>query len=404
MTSVTNSASGTGQTWDCYRKERHYQSKNFEKKMNTKGSTNVTPADIFNIIKEMGAVDIRFSTDFIPNNPPVALAGKHVFISWETIQQMTNSAAVKEQILDFIQHNLENPRGGKVPFGGTGLGYTFEWGARFGEEIDLKADYLLNPDKEEEEPKPDFQAKLIENLAAQGNYLAKQNEMYLLEQTSESSETESPARTINRMNMQSVTIESGNSRWEALVSPEGIWIAPEGWQSREEFELIDPSRGVPGIPQSRIRELEHLSKMLEHIPPQLGNLTLTRRDPEDRSVALDTQTINSPDLSLYDRLRQITNAFSDVRDGFGGSNQHIQSTEFAFRHVINNSFTLVGQLARKNFGGGSAEGVDMEIIKQLREDAQRQIDLFSETFLSKFRQYGTEDAFNIAWAQLNQSA
>jgi len=204
---------------------------------------------------------------------------------------------------------------------------------------------------------------------------------------------------IDRTNIRSVTIEHGGLRWDALVTTSGVWIAKEGWQSREEFELLDVSQGFADIPESVLLELEYLGKMLQHMPPNRtntggsSNITAT---PENNSVAQTSQTREI----LQDSLRQISNAFAAVHEGLGSSNQNLPHLKSAFLLMLRSTPVLAAHLARLNLNGEDAASLDSETIKQMHEYAQRQIDLFGEIFLDKFKQYGIEDGFNVAWALL----
>ncbi|MCL2844521.1 MAG: hypothetical protein FWE23_03595 [Chitinivibrionia bacterium] len=225
----------------------------------------------------------------------------------------------------------------------------------------------------------------------------------------------------SNLNMRSVLVEQGNTSFRAIITPLGIWkeSGGNGDSAFRSAELLDTSKGVPGVAQSTIRELEHLSKMLSHIPPEITRIGLIERGytpqldfvpnnlearehvgtPEfhlnpDRPITLQSQS-----ATLFDRLQQMTNAFAAVREEFGNSNQHIQSSEAAFRHLLNNQM-LAAQLARKNLEGESAANMSSADIHQMREEAQRQINAFGDTFLSNFREHGLDGAFEIAWKQL----
>jgi len=205
--------------------------------------------------------------------------------------------------------------------------------------------------------------------------------------------------TINRLHMQVVNIEHAGEQWTALVTPDAIWIAPEGHQSPQDFVLLDPGQPVAGIPQSTVRELEHIGMMVSHMPPGFGNLRISPDHPQGQVP------------SFEENLRNLTNAFANVRAEFGNSNQHMQATGAAFTTIFNNTFILTGQLARINNGGNGNTGASTpeerrtpeersQIINQMRQDAQQQLNIFMETFLNNFNQHGADAAFNTAWATL----
>ncbi|MCL2218171.1 MAG: hypothetical protein FWB91_14305 [Defluviitaleaceae bacterium] len=267
--------------------------------------------------------------------------------------------------------------------------------------------------------------KFTTQFAAKGDLMAKQSEEYLLEKEIVSCSENIPenlppgtifigneGHTIGRTAMQVVMVEYGGTRWEAFVTPDGVWIAKEGWQSLEEFASLDTAQGVPGIPDSVLLDLTYIGKMLQHMPPpQLVNtggvrhsvnVIVTQHNISGSSAESGVPTSESTPSSTYEilreSLRQIANAFAEVHQEFGGSSQHIES---AFWHMLRNTLGLSAHLARLNLGGERVANLDSEAISQLHTNARRQLELFGETFLTKFKQYGLEDGFNVAWAKLS---
>lgn len=216
--------------------------------------------------------------------------------------------------------------------------------------------------------------------------------------------------TITRADMRPVIVEYGDTRWEALVTPDGVWLAKEGWQSLKEFVLLDISQDLIGIPNSVLGELEYLGKMMQHMPTQLintngvrhsHNMTISHTNADDSPA--DVQAFENvpqpeyPEGFLRGSLQSIVNAFAAVANGS-------QYSEAAFLNMLRNTPMLTANLARMNLQGEEAAYLEYETIEQMHEKAQRQIDLFGKTFLAKFKLYGLEDGFNVAWAALRNTA
>jgi len=227
--------------------------------------------------------------------------------------------------------------------------------------------------------------------------------------------------TINRANMRSLTIEHNGGQWQAFVVPDGVWLAQEGWQNLSDFSLLDITQGVSDIPASILNELEALSKMLQHIPPPQftasgvtllgGGMFVTQHrssdDPGGASFSPTEQTppeipSNNSSEILQESLQQIANAFVEVYNEVGGASSHY--IESAFFHMLRNSRGLAAHLARMNLNGANAADFDADAIRHLQENAQQQINEFGENFLMRFKLYGLDDSFNVAWAMLMNAA
>jgi len=201
------------------------------------------------------------------------------------------------------------------------------------------------------------------------------------------------------MNIRRVAVETESGNVNFVVTADGIWRENEDFSS----ELINTSQGVPGVSESAMHDLEHLSRMLQNIPPQpsRSNMTVNPYQTDNSSAntgnVSDTGSQTQP-LSLEERLRQYAEAFAAVRNEYSDPNQNLQFSESAFRLLLDNAAGLSGQLARMNLGGASAADLSSETITQMRADAQNQIDVFGETFLSNITEHGFDEAFNIAWA------
>jgi len=197
-------------------------------------------------------------------------------------------------------------------------------------------------------------------------------------------------------NMTSVLVGQGDNAWRAIITPDGIFKPTQNTPfSLNPHELLDTSTGIPGVAQSQIREMEHLSKMLKHLSSDESTML---RAPN--TVAIDGVFDDNANQFLHANLKvglqRLTNAFGAVREEFGNSNQHIQFTESAFRHLLSDTFLTAQLLKAKS---GNSDGDIMNTI-ELREEAKRQISSFGDVFLSNFREHGTEGAFAIAWKQL----
>jgi hypothetical protein len=191
------------------------------------------------------------------------------------------------------------------------------------------------------------------------------------------------------LNMRRVQI-GGEGGWIAFVTADGIWKSTDGGATSSWLDIST------GAPNDTIRELEHLSKMLAFLPPSstTGTSFAERIIPGTGSELGRVEPLPQP--GLQERLQQIVDSFVAVREGFGNSGQYMQFSEAAFMHMLNQG-VLVGQLARINLGGGTAEGLDMETIEQMREEARQQINQFGRAFLDNFGRYGAERAFEAAW-------
>jgi len=202
-------------------------------------------------------------------------------------------------------------------------------------------------------------------------------------------------------NIRRMTVETESGTLNLVVTADGIWNEQSG-------ELVSSSQGVPGVPESTISELEHLSRMLQNIPPEPSgsNMAVNPYQPDDSSAATSNgseQGSQAQPLSFKQRLSQYVNAFAAVRDEYGDPNQNLQFSESAFRLLLSNAIGLSGQLARMNHGAESTAGLSGEAVSQMIADAQNQIDVFGETFLSNFAEHGIDEAFNMAWATIGHS-
>ena len=208
------------------------------------------------------------------------------------------------------------------------------------------------------------------------------------------------------MNMRRVTVETESGNVNFVVTADGIWK-----ENQEDFssQLINTSQGFPGVSESTIHELEDLSRMLQNPPPQpsRSNMAVNPYQPDNSSANagnVSEHGSQTQPLSLEERLRQYAEAFAAVRNEYSDPNQNLQFSQSAFRILLSNATGLSGQLVRMNLGGASAAGLSSETIEQMRADAQNQIDVFGETFLSNIAEHGFDEAFNIAWATTGHRA
>ena len=162
------------------------------------------------------------------------------------------------------------------------------------------------------------------------------------------------------------------------------------------------------------QERDYIDKMLRHMSSDMvntggtwhsSNMTVTQNSindiNEDEMPVRDIPThFFSSGVPLHDRLHQIATAFTAALDELGSSVIENQQLESAFFHMLRTTHGFSAQLVRINLGDRDAAALDSETIAQMHEDAQRQLELFGETFLAKFKQYGLEDGFSVAWAKL----
>ncbi|MCL2226098.1 MAG: hypothetical protein FWB97_00485 [Oscillospiraceae bacterium] len=204
------------------------------------------------------------------------------------------------------------------------------------------------------------------------------------------------------MNTRRVTVETESGNVNFVVTADGIWK-----ENQEDFssQLVNASQGFPGVSESTMHELEHLSRMLQNTPPQpsRSNMAMNPYQPDNSSANAGNVSDNGSQTqppSLEERLRQYAEAFAAVRNEYSDPNQNLQFSESAFRLLLSNATGLSGQLARMNLGGASAAKLSSETIAQMRADAQNQIDVFGETFLRNIAEHGFDEAFNMAWATI----
>jgi hypothetical protein len=169
-------------------------------------------------------------------------------------------------------------------------------------------------------------------------------------------------------------------------------------------------------PDFTLRKQEFVERMRQHLPTPVqrsatgetvfseGISVFQRRGQENpNGISSNLSAATVTDITkehLQTGLHQAANAFAIVSEGIEPHEK--QYAEAAFFHILNSYPTLSRHFSRLNLNSSNTDvaALDSESIKQLHEESQRQIDSFGETFLIKFRQYGLEDGFNVAWAML----
>ena len=248
---------------------------------------------------------------------------------------------------------------------------------------------------------------------------------------------------LNRANAQHLWVDVGGEKVSTFVTPDGVWMAKGGGIGKEAYERVDLSVETSGISKSTMQELKHMSMILGFMPS--GQLSVTpssygRSILSERGAKLSdlagvynvqelqellnngrdmSKLTSKPSLftseqldwlrgrdmfsnsesfqlaSLKEILSELTNAYGSVFDIIDKSQQ--SHTESAFKLIFgNNRNFLASQLINMNFNGDAS----VAFLEQARIDSEKKIDLFADTFLSNFKELGTEKAFELAWSHL----
>ncbi|MCL1877982.1 MAG: hypothetical protein FWF80_03925 [Defluviitaleaceae bacterium] len=189
----------------------------------------------------------------------------------------------------------------------------------------------------------------------------------------------------------------------------------------KKFSIQFAASGAFFAKQSEEYLLEYIEKIRQHMTSQPQRLATgetsahsgitvaqirSQDNPNGSSDELGTQESEnerqsaSADIILRDTLWQIASAFSAANEGLSNASNE-QKLGLAFQHMLTNTTEIYARLARITLGNEDAADLSTEAIQQIHKDAQHQIDLFGEAFLSKFKQYGLDDGFNIAWSILS---
>ncbi|MCL2575856.1 MAG: hypothetical protein FWE33_05420 [Defluviitaleaceae bacterium] len=194
----------------------------------------------------------------------------------------------------------------------------------------------------------------------------------------------------NGFNLRFAMLEIGGEDVQVIVTATGIW-KPDG---EGNHTLLDTSKGIAGVAQSSIHELEHLSLMLRHMPPDFVSTSVYNKrnnlvlDENIETITTQTQ------LTFKERLQQFVDVFEAMREDFNG-NAQMQFSQTAFRLLLDGAIGLAAQLIRINLGEAN---INEETIEEIRLQSEEQLNIFASTFINNFNQHGKETAFNIAWA------
>ena len=179
----------------------------------------------------------------------------------------------------------------------------------------------------------------------------------------------------------------------ARLGMDGIWLLNEHnalHDRRDSFIQIDPSRGVPGIDQPTIRKLDFMLRISQGLntalPPQDNNL-----------YSQEGITGNA------DGLRALVESFSAIRSNTNGQ-AHVAPLESAFRLLVTNFFDESARVANFMPEGATPTEAEsnawFEQTEAARYEARNQADEFVNTFLDNLSRYGADEAFNMAWANV----
>ena len=187
-------------------------------------------------------------------------------------------------------------------------------------------------------------------------------------------------------------ITAGNGQpLTVILRDSGIWIANGHNPERSDFNLIDPSRGTPGIPQSTIRVLEFTLRIIQNIDLPEGEVLI---DPNG-------------DRSKRENLELLFGGFSTLRQQLGinpNSNQHAQAFEDAMRTLLRNFFAETVRIDNLLPEGSKPSEAELQAWAEKsviqHNEALAQADVFADVFFANFRTHGMEAAFNTAWAAI----
>ena len=324
----------------------------------------ITPEYMLESIRNLGVASVRMDDCEHRSVLPLeynGISGVHVFIAPSMMERLINDADFREQQFEILRQNVE------------------------------VMDTFLDSGQEG-----------THKMLIAMNQLSGGASQWSLSDLTHSNMTEDSALYYEKATVATLEQGSGYSLSESLIQKFSAQFAASG-------DLLTTAQ------TSSVQE--YIDKMRQHMPPSdmvntggtwhSSNITVTQNRYDGTSEATSNAPIRNipPHLfatgvGLYDSLRHIATAFAAVVDELGSSALGSQQLESAFWHILRNTHGLTAHLARLNLGGESAADLDAETIAQMHEEAREQLELFGETFLEKFKQYGLEDGFSVAWAKL----
>ena len=395
---------------------------------------------IMNRMKEMGvqSFSVNNFSGFDIARAANFSAGVHLTITHDFFDQMMEDPDFKERIFNTIRAAEEHMRAGDAHHIIMELGIWDENMNRIYGNASLGEDcYITCYDKKGEMFEPftaaDFMSDMpvetltelfAEQFAVKASYLADEMKDAVVEKSTPAyTEAEPPAElplgtatigteghTTTRWHSQWVTIEHEGTQWDAVITPDGVFMTESGWESRDAFVKLDIAANEKGLPADVLKEWEAISNMLAHMPVRpvqpFGNLVIRQFDPaqsgETQSVFQSEATPKTPEdfLSfLQEEMKHLTQAFTQVYNDFEGeSSAHLES---AFFHMLNNTRSVFSFMSWAGANRADDELTERSLrptFQQQFDEAQAQLNQFGQNFLAKFRQYGFDDGFNVAWA------
>ncbi|MDR1664202.1 MAG: hypothetical protein LBR83_04675 [Clostridiales bacterium] len=144
-------------------------------------------------------------------------------------------------------------------------------------------------------------------------------------------------------------------------------------------------------------------------PPKISQQSLRKVEFDIQLMqAMKTQRIAGQ--STNDNVKDLTAAYDTVRKGINknseNSNKHVQFLDDAFSDIAKLFFTEktwrynLGIFDSKNKERFVAEWKKSEGLEDIKEYSERNADLFTETFLKNYKQYGVS-AYDIAMSAIS---
>ena len=189
----------------------------------------------------------------------------------------------------------------------------------------------------------------------------------------------------------SIAMEVDGQTFRVKVNDEGIWISQnEDWLAKDDFQLVDPSTGVPGIPRSTVLAIEY-------------NIMLRQNMPLSISISPES---GEGVLGLHAHMQQMVSAFETVSNSSNG--QHSSFIEQAFAEMVRNHFGAAAQTSHLRLIRETASDPsifmsppDADVMNELRLAGQARADNFLNFFFQNVTSQGAEAAFNTTWALLD---
>ena len=173
----------------------------------------------------------------------------------------------------------------------------------------------------------------------------------------------------------SMSIGQDGENRRVLISQKGIWIIERCPEKNRFNRFIHIEDDEANIPQSQMRVLEHMANMIQNIPGA---------PPGEGFHA-------SPKA----RLQYVVNAFDNLRNTFGYSDQHLEFSKAAFREIVNNPNFMLSPFVFEGIPNTAFVSPE-RIERRFAEEAVR-LEHFGNIFLDNFGNYGAQRAFEIAW-------